>query len=649
MLGGAKGGVVGTQRLVRVAVIAVLIAGTLVGEGAISLADGLGSATAHDVAAEDIGADASIVLDDVSAFGTDGGTVIIEPETETAETFDYDYVDPEGSRLVGLNRPNSAAHPAGSFVQAQSSDPSDSSASDPEPTDPAADEPSPASTPSDDSEYGSPSAEADSSQSGASNEGSSFDVGPEACELLDLCQVTLPIDPGCEGCDQLVADLTALFQDCNQTGTCDLSLPIDPGCVDCSDFIAEITALLNRCFAQNSCDDPAAGVVSEIADAVCASGDAGRALDTGCLGHVLSTLSNHDLFDCDPKGVGQSCSELAERLLAQDVCGGNLLGECDDARFALIDDPACNPHYGVCAPPPNPCAHLQDECIPALPDLCRDLNGCLPDAALDLSDIALDDMTLIAGPGSASTSMAPPSSGHCCGKDEDPNSCFVSGSSYKYDEPMKGSNSSVQDETYSTSHAGEYLYAEAYSHASTGRGSATASTQETFIRSRVGGTFSIRGKRAPNIIDLAVSVPYHIRGKLSSSRESVPCPFIPCSLESQALAKATVAVGVRNISQDSDVRQEVIFDESIEGRGEDSFDEEETKLLSLSVEKGQVYAVWVQVRTYASVDPGTTGPLLRSRATADFMHLYDTPDYRPWYGGVMLDYIHIRANTAAWP
>ncbi len=114
----AKGGIVGIRRLGRVALAVAVIAGTLSAEGAVSFAEGSGSELVEEVAPHEVGDNAQVRLDSVSAFDPDGGDALFEPGTTNEETFSYDAVDPDTNRLLDLTRPYPATHAVGTFVEA---------------------------------------------------------------------------------------------------------------------------------------------------------------------------------------------------------------------------------------------------------------------------------------------------------------------------------------------------------------------------------------------------------------------------------------------------------------------------------------------------------------------------------------------------
>lgn len=77
----------GIKGLGRAALVASLIAGVLVGEGAISFAEGSGSKLVEEVAAHEVGDNAQVRVEDVAAFEPDGGDPIFEPGTTNEEAF----------------------------------------------------------------------------------------------------------------------------------------------------------------------------------------------------------------------------------------------------------------------------------------------------------------------------------------------------------------------------------------------------------------------------------------------------------------------------------------------------------------------------------------------------------------------------------
>lgn len=103
-------------RFARIALAVSVLAGTVVIQASASVAQD-SAALVEEVVPHEVGGNAQVRLDDVTAFDTGGGEAIIQPGTTDAESFSYDSVDADTDRLIGLARPEPAAHPVGAVVQ----------------------------------------------------------------------------------------------------------------------------------------------------------------------------------------------------------------------------------------------------------------------------------------------------------------------------------------------------------------------------------------------------------------------------------------------------------------------------------------------------------------------------------------------------
>lgn len=365
----AKGGIVRFKGWGRVALVAALIAGTLVGEDAVSLAEGSGSKLAEEVASHEVGDNAQVRLEDVAAFDPNGGDAIFEPGTSDEETFSYASVDSDTNRLIGLSRPSPADHAVGTFVETVPSPTPESEAS-PNDSNAAPDgsgEDSAAGETYEPSSNGSVvGGDAPSSASGSST---SAGVIPDPCETLQCEGGDPPLDPNCQGCDAIVEQIVALISECTQTDQCSgpgstvveallYDLCKSPNLLDCEEEIARTLAgvIGELCpYGITTCADPTLNWLSGLVmGVVCPSGSLGY-----CIGEVNRQVNEQLAFVI---GVGSG--------VITSVCSRSAADACIQTVQALLDAWVFQTVCGS-ANPFTCVANLQDSVNDTVANVCR--------------------------------------------------------------------------------------------------------------------------------------------------------------------------------------------------------------------------------------------------------------------------------------
>ena len=332
-----KGGQVRIKRWARAALVVAVIAGTLTAEGAVSLAEDSGSQLVEEVAPHEVGDNAQVRLESVAAFDPAGGDAVFEPGTTNEETFSYDTIDADTDRLLGLSRPAPASHATGTFVEAVAAPtptPAASPSGEATGTDPSADpstDPPPATSDGSEDSAGSTASEpAGAEPSGAGQAG----VIPDPCDIVDYCQF-IPVI-GCDGCDELVAQIVTLVEECTQTKLCiDPDTSVLDGLIEdlcgtdnvlmCEDKISRALAAALGELCPNgitTCADPIINFVANLVmDVVCPSGSIGY-----CAGEIGAQVNERLAFV-----VG-----VAEGLVAN-TCGYATADACIRTIQALLD------------------------------------------------------------------------------------------------------------------------------------------------------------------------------------------------------------------------------------------------------------------------------------------------------------------------
>ncbi|HEX2196018.1 MAG TPA: hypothetical protein VHJ76_03745, partial [Actinomycetota bacterium] len=336
------------------------------------------------VTAEASGDGAYVALQSVEAFPPGGGEATFELGSPNEEVFEYDGVDAENARLVGLTRPQPIAHSVGAFVAA------------PE----AASPPPPA-----------PTAGPDTGASEGDEEGASEDeetasdapaVAEEAAaEPADPCETVL--DQSCQEILGPVGDPCAeLFQQSCQEEVEDILGPFagDP-CrlvfgMTCDEKVDEILSepIADPCTLvfDDTCVDVVRDTLEEAIDP-CA------VLFGMSCEEKVDELTSEPLPDACQLVTGTTCNQTINDLLSeplQDPCITLYDKTCDevvrDTLNQLVADP-CKLAFGrVCSTDPD------FERIERLVNSCPSIPECAVDVG-DLEDPSLD-------PGSALTLKA---------------------------------------------------------------------------------------------------------------------------------------------------------------------------------------------------------------------------------------------------
>lgn len=293
----------------RFLLVLVLLLGSLTAITGSSAAQVQGSELVETVQAEAAGDEASIALESVEAFPSDGGQAVFEPGTENEEEFTYVTVDGETNRLVGLTRPTPLAHSAGAFVEAAAKTDAD----------PA---PSPSETPAGDTG----TVEHDDGTSGSSPSGESADSSeglPQVCEPVTEKSCEEVVD---DTLGPIIGDPPTLDELCGGIQTCHMV-----------EEVIDDLEMGDPCDPDNTgrtCD----AWLTELADgaiaAICDPENTGQTCN-----QWLAALFN------DPPCSGEACDVLGDPLGPWSVCDVNNTGEeCPDADDVIdliwsIDNP----------------------------------------------------------------------------------------------------------------------------------------------------------------------------------------------------------------------------------------------------------------------------------------------------------------------